>query len=77
MIVVVLIEAVKIHVAIVEAFMKRGREDETQFCEFQPPNVNVFILHVFFLKMSSCLAKLRVWVLCFPYFMDIYDFFSF
>jgi len=49
-IVVVLIGAVKIYVAALEALEalgKRKRQDETQFCEFHPPhpfNANVLFL---------------------------------
>jgi hypothetical protein len=52
-IVVVLLGAVKIYVAAMQTAMqtlrKRERQDETQFCEFQPPlNANVLFLQVFF-----------------------------
>lgn len=34
-----------------------------------------FFLANLFLNFISCMTKLRVWVLCFPYFMDNYDFY--
>jgi hypothetical protein len=64
--------AVKIYVAAVEALRRRERQDETQFCEFQPP-----FLQAFFLNLTPCMTKLRVRVLCFPHFMNNYDFFTF
>jgi hypothetical protein len=50
--IVVLVGAVKIYVSAVEALRKRGKQDETQFCEFQTPTpafyANVLFLQVFF-----------------------------
>jgi hypothetical protein len=51
--IVVLVGAVKIYVSAVEALRKMERQDETQFCEFQPPRpppfyANVLVLQVFF-----------------------------
>jgi hypothetical protein len=66
---------VKIFVAAVKAIRKKERQDETQFTtkidrvlSFNPLlNANVF-LDSFFLNLTPCMTKLRVLVLCFPYF---------
>jgi len=85
--IVVLLGAVKIYVAAVEALRKRGRQDETQFSlpqnnrwfsEFHPFSMLMyFFFSSFFLNLISCMSKLRVQVLCFPCYMDNYDFFNF
>ncbi len=63
----------KIYVAAVEALRKSERQDETQFTAkiddlLSPsPRLNANVL----LKKSHlCMTKLRVRVLCFPYFTD-------
>ncbi len=64
----------------VEALRKKERWDETQFTTKMhgflhfappplPPNANAPICRFFF-NLSVCMIKLRVLVLCFPYFMD-------
>jgi hypothetical protein len=79
-IVVVLVGAVKIHVAPVKALRKNERQDETQFTtkisflSFAPRPPPTFESNVlccrFFLNLILCMTKLRVLVLCFPYFRD-------
>jgi len=65
----------KIYVAAVEELTKRKWQDEIQFCELNPHLMLMyFFLQVFKNNLTPCMTKLRVWVLCFPYFMNNYDF---
>ncbi len=63
----------EIYVAAVEALRKKERDSllpKWSFSEFQPPsNANV-LFYRFFLDLTHVLAKLRILVLCFPYFTD-------
>jgi hypothetical protein len=75
---------VKIYVAVAEALWKKEIENETQFTtkidDFQsfittprprPFNTNVlFFLQAFKKYLTPCMTKLRVLVLCFPYFSN-------
>jgi hypothetical protein len=64
--VVVVLRAVKIYVAAVEALRKRERQDETQFSQFQvstPPLMLMYFFCKFILNLTPCMTKLRVQVL--------------
>jgi hypothetical protein len=69
---------VKIYVATMEALRIRKRQDEAQFCEFQPPFTVFFLLFLqVFLNLTPCMTKLKVQVLCFPDFTYNHDFLIF
>jgi hypothetical protein len=83
-IVVLQVGAVKIYVAAVEALRKKERQDETQFTtkidvflSLTPPlptlNADILFCCRFFLNLTLCMTKLRVLVLCFPYFTDNFN----
>jgi hypothetical protein len=63
----------KIYIIIVEVFRKKERQDETQFTTkidgFLNFNPCWMLIHFFFI-LTPCMAKFKVLVMCFPYFMD-------
>jgi hypothetical protein len=70
------VATVKIYVAAMEALRKNERQRETQFTTFSefpppPPPLKANVLFgKFFLNLTPCMIKLRVLMLCFPYFTD-------
>jgi len=61
---------VEIYVAAVEAPRKKERQMKIDgFLSFTPLNAKFFFGR-FFLNLTLCMTKLRVLVLCFPYFTD-------
>jgi hypothetical protein len=76
-IIIVHVKAVRIYVTIVEMLTKKEKHDEIQFTtkidgclSFTPPWLLMYFFIDFF-NLTAFMTKLKVLVLCFPYFIDI------